>query len=153
MKLILAVLLAAGFAFPAGDPAGFYYWKASELKGFAKTLGAKLGDKHVASEHLVANGNYSFMVVHRNGTAEAEFHATQADIMVVQSGEATLIYGGSMVDGKTTAPNEIRGPSIKNGVEKKIAAGDIATVPAKTPHQVNVAPGKEITYFVVKVTQ
>jgi mannose-6-phosphate isomerase-like protein (cupin superfamily) len=153
MKLILTVLVAAGFAFPAGDPAGFYHWKASELKGFAKTLEAKLGDQHVASQQLAANGNYSFMVAHRNGPAEAEFHATQADIFVVQSGEGTLTYGGSLVDGKTTAPNEMRAPSIKNGLETKIAAGDIVTIPAKTPHQLNVTPGKEITYFVVKVTQ
>lgn len=153
MKLIVAALLAAGFAFPAGDPAGFYYWKAPELKGFAKTLEAKTGDKHVASQQLAAYGNYSFMVAHRNGPAEAEYHATQADIFVVQSGEGTLIYGGSLVDAKTTAPNEMRAPSIKDGAEKKIAAGDVVTIPAKTPHQLNVAAGKEITYFVVKVTQ
>jgi mannose-6-phosphate isomerase-like protein (cupin superfamily) len=57
------------------------------------------------------------------------------------------------VDAKTTAPNEMRGPSIKGGMEKPVAAGDIVTIPAKLPHQVKLAPGKEFTYFVVKVTQ
>ena len=73
--------------------------------------------------------------------------------MVVESGEGTLVYGGAMVDGKTTAPNEIRGASISGGMEKKLAPGDVATVPAKLPHQVKLDPGKQITYFVVKVTQ
>jgi mannose-6-phosphate isomerase-like protein (cupin superfamily) len=93
------------------------------------------------------------MVAHREGSGEAEYHATQADIFVVQSGEATLVYGGSLVDGKTTAPNEMRAASISGGMEKKIAAGDVVTIPAKLPHQVKLDSGKEFTYFVVKVTQ
>jgi mannose-6-phosphate isomerase-like protein (cupin superfamily) len=73
--------------------------------------------------------------------------------MVVETGEASLTVGGSVVDGKTTAPNEIRGPSISGGTETKIGSGDIVTIPAKTPHQMKLDPGKQITYFVVKVTQ
>jgi mannose-6-phosphate isomerase-like protein (cupin superfamily) len=58
-----------------------------------------------------------------------------------------------VVDGKTTAPNEIRGASISGGTEIKLSAGDIVTIPAKTPHQMKVDPGKQVTYFVAKVTQ
>jgi mannose-6-phosphate isomerase-like protein (cupin superfamily) len=47
----------------------------------------------------------------------------------------------------------MRAASIKGGMEKPLAAGDIVTIPAKLPHQVKLAPGKEFTYFVVKVTQ
>ena len=43
--------------------------------------------------------------------------------------------------------------SIKGGTEKKLAAGDVATIPAKVPHQVKLDAGKAFTYFVVKVTQ
>jgi len=71
----------------------------------------------------------------------------------VESGGGTLVYGGKLVDGKTTQPNEIRGPSISGGMEMKIAAGDVVTIPAKLPHQVKLDAGKEMTYFVVKVTQ
>ena len=52
-------------------------------------------------------------MAHREGSGEAELHETQADVFVVQSGEATLVIGGTVVDPKTTVPNEIRGPSIK----------------------------------------
>jgi mannose-6-phosphate isomerase-like protein (cupin superfamily) len=101
-----------------------------------------------------AFGNYSFLIAHREGSGEAEYHAKVADIFMVQSGEATLVYGGKMVDAKTTAPDEMRGPSISGGIEKKIAAGDVVTIPAKLPHQVKFnSDSKEFTYFVVKVNQ
>jgi mannose-6-phosphate isomerase-like protein (cupin superfamily) len=153
IKVVVTALLAAGFALPAGEPQGFKFLPSSELKGFAKSLAPKIDEKKVATQQLGNFGSYSFMVAHREGPGEAEYHETQADIFVVQSGEATLIVGGDMVDGKATAPHEMRGPSIKGGMEKKIAAGDIVTIPAKTPHQVKLDSGKQFTYFVVKVNQ
>jgi mannose-6-phosphate isomerase-like protein (cupin superfamily) len=93
------------------------------------------------------------MVAHREGDGEAEVHETQVDLFVVQSGEATLVVGGEMVGGKTTAPNEIRAPSIKGGFNHALAAGDVVHIPAKIPHQLLVPAGKEFTYFVVKVTR
>ena len=153
MKPLALALLLAGFALPAGDPPGFYLWKSAELKGFSKTLAPKINDKKVATQNIAAYGNYSFMVAHREGSGEAEYHATQADIFIVQGGEATLVIGGDLVDGKTTAPNEMRGPSIKGGTEKKLAAGDVVTIPAKVAHQLKLGAGKQFTYFYVKVTQ
>ncbi len=152
-KLIAMALAAAACALPAGDPPGFFMWKSAELKGFSKSLAPKIDAQKVATQQLGAFGNYSFMVAHREGPGVAEYHATQADIFMVQTGEATLVYGGNLVDGKTTAPNEMRAPSISGGMEKKIAAGDVVTIPAKMPHQVKLDAGKEFTYFVVKVTQ
>ena len=152
-KLSLTALLFAGLALPAGDPAGFHLWKAPELKGFSKSLAPKINDQKVATQQLASHGNYSFMVAHREGSGEAEYHATQADIFVVESGEATLVYGGSLVDGKTTQPNEMRAPSINGGTTTRLGPGDVVTIPAKTAHQVKLDPGKEFTYFVVKVTQ
>jgi len=153
MRLLTAALLFASLALPAGDPAGFQHWTSSELKGFSKSLSPKIDAQKVATQQLGGFGNYSFMVAHREGSGQAEFHATQADIFFVQSGAATLVYGGSLVDGKTTAPNEMRAASISGGMEKKLAAGDVVTIPPKVAHQVKLDPGKEFTYFVVKVTQ
>jgi mannose-6-phosphate isomerase-like protein (cupin superfamily) len=153
MKPLALALLLAGFAMPAGDPPGFFLWKSAELKGFAKTLAPKMNEKKVATQTVANFGNYSFMVAHREGSGEAEYHAMQADIFFVQSGEATLVVGGELVDGKTTAPNEMRAASIQGGTEKKLAAGDVVTIPAKVAHQVKLDAGKAFTYFVVKVTQ
>ncbi len=137
----------------AGDLPGFYLWKSAELKGFSKSLAPKINEKKIYSQTVASFGNYSFMVAHREGTGEAEYHANQADIFVVQTGAASIIIGGELIDGKTTAPNEMRAASIKGGEEKKLAAGDILTIPAKVAHQVKMDSGKEFTYFVVKVTQ
>jgi mannose-6-phosphate isomerase-like protein (cupin superfamily) len=153
MKPLALALLLAGFALPAGDPPGFYLWKSAELKGFGKTLAPKINDKKFAAQALGSYANYTFNVAHREGSGEAEYHATQADVFVVQSGEATLIVGGELVDGKTTAPNEMRAASILGGTERKLAAGDVVTIPAKVAHQLKLDAGKEFTYFYVKVTQ
>jgi len=152
-KFISLGLLLAGLALPAGDPPGFHFWTASELKSFSKSLSPKINEQKVATEQLGAFGNYSFLMVHREGTGQSEWHGKQADIMVVQTGQATLVYGGSLVDGKATAPDEMRGTGITGGMEKKLAPGDVVTIPIKTAHQVMVPAGKEFTYLTVKVTQ
>jgi mannose-6-phosphate isomerase-like protein (cupin superfamily) len=110
-------------------------------------------EKKLASQSLANYGNYTFNVAHREATGEAEYHATQADVFFVQTGEATLVVGGELIDGKTSAPNEMRAASIKGGTEKKLAAGDVVTIPAKTAHQLKLDAGKQFTYFYVKVTQ
>jgi mannose-6-phosphate isomerase-like protein (cupin superfamily) len=153
MKPLALAILLAGLALPAGDPPGFYLWKSAELKGFSKSLVPKMTEKKLASQSLANYGNYTFNVAHREATGEAEYHATQADVFFVQTGEATLVVGGELIDGKTSAPNEMRAASIKGGMEKKLAAGDVVTIPAKTAHQLKLDAGKQFTYFYVKVTQ
>jgi hypothetical protein len=61
------------------------------------------------------------------------------------------VVGGEVEDGKTTAPGEIRGPSIKGGARHALSPGDIVHIPARTPHQVLVPSGGRFTYFVIKV--
>lgn len=147
MKTFAAVLL---FVFPllAADPSGFNLWTSAELKGFDK----KLAGKKVATETLTRYGNHYTMVAHREADGEAEFHETDADLFVIESGSGTLIVGGEMVDAKRTAEHEMRAPSIKNGTSHHVSAGDIVHIPAKTPHQFMVPSGK-VTYFVMKVTE
>ena len=153
MRTIAILLFAAAVALPAGDPAGFQIWKSSQLKGMAKSLSAKVNAQKVATQQLATFGNHLTMMAHREGDGEAELHEKQADIFVVQSGDATLVVGGKVVSPKTTAPNEIRGPSISGGEKKMLGPGDIVHIPANVPHQVLVPNGKQFTYFVLKVTE
>jgi len=146
-----ALNLVIGSLLWAADPAGFMMWKGTQLKAMSKTLAGKMNDKKMGSEQLGKWGNHSAMVAHREGSGEAELHETQADVFIVQSGEATLIVGGTIPDSKTTAPNEVRGPSIQGGEQKKLGAGDVVHIPAKTPHQLMVDTGKQVTYAVVKI--
>jgi mannose-6-phosphate isomerase-like protein (cupin superfamily) len=135
--LVLSMLLAQ-----SGGSAGVHVWKASEIDA-----------QKVASEVIATEGNRTFMVAHREGSGVAEWHEKQADIMMIASGEVTMIYGGTIVDGKTTQPGEIRGPSIKGGTEVKLAAGDALHIPAKVAHQMKLDAGKQVTYFVAKVVE
>jgi len=135
------------------EPAGYKYWSAAELKGFSKTLAPKIDAQKFASERLTDYGNHYTMVAHREGSGLAEFHESEADLFVVSSGTATLVVGGKISNGKTTAPGEIRGPSIDGGAKQKISAGDVVHIPTKTPHQLLLEPGTQFTYFVLKVKE
>jgi mannose-6-phosphate isomerase-like protein (cupin superfamily) len=146
---MLFVLTAA--ALPAGPPKGFEHWSSARLQGFEKTLSPKISAQKIATESLGSFGNHSFLIAHREGDGEAELHETQNDVMVIESGEATLVVGGAVVDPRTTAPHEIRGPSIRGGEKVALAAGDVVHIPVKVPHQMLVPAGKQITYFVVKI--
>ena len=145
--LVLVVLLAQ-----AGT-SGVHVWKSADVAARGNALARKLDAQKVASEIIATAGNRTFMVAHREGSGVAEWHEKEADIMVISAGEVTMIYGGTIVEGKTTAPGEIRGPSIKGGTEVKLAAGDVLHIPAKVAHQMLLAPGAKLTYFVAKVVE
>jgi mannose-6-phosphate isomerase-like protein (cupin superfamily) len=145
--LVLFVLLAQ-----AGT-SGVHVWKSADVAARGNALARKLDAQKVASEVIATAGNRTFMVAHREGSGVAEWHEKEADIMVISAGEVTMIYGGTIVEGKTTAPGEIRGASIKGGTEVKLAAGDVLHIPAKVAHQMLLAPGAKLTYFVAKVVE
>jgi mannose-6-phosphate isomerase-like protein (cupin superfamily) len=151
MKKLLPLMLL--FPLFAADPPGFVLWKAGDLKAKDKELASKMSDKKVASETLASFGNHLTMLAHREGDGEVEVHDKMADVFVVMSGEAGLIVGGTVVGAHVTAPGETRGTSITGGVKKTLAAGDAVHIPAKVPHQMLVANGKKIEYFVVKVEE
>ena len=150
-KMAVAAFALAAASVGAAEPEGFVIWPNAELKAYGKKLAPKMNAGKVASEALATFGNHLTMIAHREGDGEAELHDTQADVFVVQSGEATLVIGGELQKGRTTGPGEVRGPSIQGGSRRPLAAGDIAHIPAKTAHQLLIAPGKHFTYFVIKV--
>ena len=150
-KKTVLVALVAATPLLAADPAGIKVWKSSDLKSYSTSLAPKMNEKKLALTELGNFGNHSFLVAHREGDGEAELHDGQADVFVVQTGQATLVLGGEVEGGKSTGPGEVRGPSIKGGQKHAIAAGDVVHIPAKTPHQLLLAPGQEFTYFVIKL--
>jgi mannose-6-phosphate isomerase-like protein (cupin superfamily) len=145
--LILAILPAF-----AADPVIYKYWSAAELKGYEKKLGAKVTPTNkVVLEEIVNAGNYFSVMAQKQGNTPAELHDAWADLYVIVSGNGILEVGGTLLDSKAISPGEWRGPSIKGGTKQKLAAGDIVHIPLKTPHNVMVDPGQQITYLVFKV--
>jgi|KBSMisStaDraftv2_1062788.scaffolds.fasta_scaffold45319_4 mannose-6-phosphate isomerase-like protein (cupin superfamily) len=86
----------------------------------------------------------------RDKDGQAEVHAGWEDHMFIFAGEASLVLGGTVENGKTTAPGETRGDSIKGGKTIVLHPEDYIFIPVNTPHQMLVAPGKTIRYAVVK---
>ena len=148
MKTILLAMLAC-FLAVAADPTQPMFWSAGQQKDFDKLAQAKLNpDRHLGTERLLD----SAFVAYRNGNGEAEIHEKQADLLMIRSGEGTVLVGGRIVEGKPSAPDEVRGKSIEGGTRYPIAAGDVLYIPANTVHQFLVEPGKSFTAMVVKIT-
>lgn len=155
-KLLLLSLLVIPFVAvnsQAPAPAGFEHWSAADLQTVNKTLAEKAaGDAHhAASKPLSDYPNDLFMLAHREADGSPELHETQADVFFVQSGSATLVVGGTLMNAETTAPHEKRNGTIQGGTRVKLSAGDVVRIPANMPHQLVLDGAKEFTYFVVKV--
>src|SRR5579863_658592 len=142
-------LIALGLALPliGAEPAGYKYWSSAQLLDAEKALSPKMTAHKVASERVASFGNHYALLLHREGSGEAELHEHQADVMMIQSGGATLVVGGTIAKSHATGRGEIRGPSIDGGTKQKIAAGDIIHVPSKTSHQILLDPGQQLNYF------
>lgn len=122
-------------------------WTSAELKSAVNSI--KVDEHKVGVDKLATWDNHALWEIKREGDGEAEVHDTQVDIIFVTSGEGTLVIGGTMVEPRTTAPGETRAKSIKGGISKKMAPGDVFHIPVKVPHQMLVA--KLLTFEVVKV--
>ena len=94
--------------------------------------------------------NYMVHASRREKPGQAEIHTKDADVIYVLQGSATFITGGEAVDAKTTAPDELRGSSIRNGQTRQIAKGDVIIVPHGVPHQF-LEVTNPFLYYVVKV--
>jgi len=144
MKILLGLVAVAAMAADATK-----VWSTADLM---KRLSAAKPDSHkITSSALEGYSGYRLSLIKREANGVPELHQKVDDVFVVESGEATLITGGTIVGVKNTAPNEVRGQSIQDGMKRKLATGDFVRIPANVPHQFLVDDGKQITYAVMKV--
>jgi mannose-6-phosphate isomerase-like protein (cupin superfamily) len=135
----------------AAEPASYDHWTAGQFAAHEEALHKGIKDG-LASETLGTWGNHLLLKTRREASSgQAEWHERYADLIVVQSGHATIIIGGRILNGQTTAPNEIRGKSIEGGERRSLKSGDVLHIPAKTSHQVLLDPGQTLDYIVLKV--
>src|SRR5258706_10511015 len=149
MKKTLLLFIPAFMAL-AAVPAGYEHWTAEQFRAHEKKLHSAIKDG-LATETIGNWGNHLLLKTRRESSSgRAELHEKQADLIIVQSGQATIIVGGKIVNGQTTAPNEIRGTSIEGGERQAIKAGDIVHVPGRTPHH-GSDTSQAFDYIVLKV--
>lgn len=118
-----------------------YFTKAEVDEGFAK--GAVLFDGDGGRNYMVHSSR-------REGPGMVEVHTKDTDILYVVSGSATVVTGGTMIDGKPTAADEIRGREITGGETRHLVAGDAMIIPNGVPHWFKEVQAPFL-YFVVKV--
>lgn len=143
-------IAARGPNTPALTPTQFVHYKAADLKSFVDTL--KRGES--IKFPSVHRGDHQFQnISHRaKSSGGAELHKNWADLYYVLDGEVTIRYGDRLEGGKEGADGEVRGGEIVGNVTRqKLAAGDVASAPAGTPHFWEVEPGKSVTYLTVKL--
>ena len=102
-------------------------------------------------EHKDTFDNHLLEISHRDHSGNVEVHLTKTDVMVIQSGTATLLAGGEGVGMHPTAENELQGTTITGGQSRRVSAGDIIHIPTGVPHQFILSSGETITYLVVKI--
>ncbi|HEX8713561.1 MAG TPA: hypothetical protein VF730_16915 [Terracidiphilus sp.] len=106
-----------------------------------------------ASEALHEYPRHTAMLSFRSRSGEVEVHEKFADLFCVLAGSATLVTGGKVMGARTVGPGETRGDAIEGGAGQELKPGDIAHVPAGTPHQMMLFGDKTVTCFVLKVQE
>ena len=96
------------------------------------------------------NRNYMVHTSKREKPGQAEIHKLDTDIIYVLQGSATFVTGGTAVDAKVTAPDELRGSQIDGGDTRQLVRGDVIVVPNNTPHWFKEVNGT-LLYYTIKV--
>ena len=133
----------------AAGPQAPIHWTAKQMADLeAKIKSSVDPSRHLGLERLLDSAT----LIYRDGPSEAEVHLKLADFITVRAGEGEVVVGGTIVDGKTSAPDELRGKGIQGGTRYRFAAGDILYIPADTVHQFFATQGKSFTVTIVKIT-
>ncbi len=101
---------------------------------------------------VLLDGNGRDYMVHasrRDKPGIAEIHTLDTDIIYVLAGTATFVTGGTAIETKEIAANEIRGTKIEGGETRKLVKGDVIVVPNGVPHWFKEVDGTFL-YYVVK---
>jgi mannose-6-phosphate isomerase-like protein (cupin superfamily) len=101
---------------------------------------------------LVETGDYKIHASRREGPGVAEVHTRDTDIAYVLRGSATLVTGGTVVELKSIAPEELRGAAITGGETRQLVPGDVVVIPNGVPHWFQEVDAPFL-YYVVKVRQ
>jgi len=98
---------------------------------------------------LIENDVFKVHASRRTEGGQAEVHDDETDVIYVVDGSATLVTGGTPVEGKVTAPGQYRAARIEGGETRQVSRGDVLVIPAGVPHWFKEVRGP-FHYFTVK---
>ncbi len=136
-----AVLTVTAAAVGRGVPAAVHYIGHEKV---TQVMSNVRGAPIVSDPGLI-------VLAQRRDAGPVEYHDINNHVFIFVEGEATFVVGGTMVDPKRTAPNQMRAPSVTGGTTYHVSKGDVITVPAKTPHWFKEVPTKTIAYYAVNI--
>lgn len=137
-------------AMPSGQ-AKFGRWGAAELDSRGRALSTHVAADHSSRETLADYGDHRFRLLYRDADGLPEQHDRIVDVVFVQSGEGSLQLGGTMIGKRQgSGAGEFLGDRLEGGERHPLGAGDVIHIPSGIPHSFLVAPGKHITYVLVK---
>jgi mannose-6-phosphate isomerase-like protein (cupin superfamily) len=138
--LALALLVCAGAASTGeGVPAAVHYIPHDQVA----TVMSKGGP--------IVNDPGLLILANRRTAGAVEYHEHTNHIFIMVEGEATFITGGTMVNPKRTSPDQMTATSIDGGQTYHLVAGDVITIPAKTPHWWKELSTKTVAYYAVNI--
>jgi mannose-6-phosphate isomerase-like protein (cupin superfamily) len=149
--LMLALAPAAVSAQAGVAQPGVAVWRQGELATRDAALATRIGPDGSARETLADYGNHRFRFLRRDSDGRPEQHNNIIDVIIVHSGQGTLLVGGVMIE-PTGNPDtgEYLGTAIEGGERHPLGPGDVAHVPAGLPHSFLVPAGGHLTYVLVK---
>jgi mannose-6-phosphate isomerase-like protein (cupin superfamily) len=106
-----------------------------------------------ASETLREYPQHYSALTFRSRSGEAEVHEKFADMFLILAGTTILVTGGRVAGARQVGPGETRGDSIEDGTRQHLRTGDIAHIPAGTPHQMLLEGNNTVTYFAMKTQE
>ncbi len=153
MHTPVVIVRARALAFALAAIAGMAYVAvvAEPIRPVTFVPAAKVEAAFVKGMPLVETDLYKIHASRRDAPGMAEVHVKDTDIIYVLEGTATIVTGGRVVDGKTTAPGELRGAAIQGGSEQQLARGDVFIVPNNVPHRFTQV-SNPFLYYVVKAS-
>jgi hypothetical protein len=122
------------------------YWSAAQIQKWVQD-GQSHGES--ISVHPMEGSDFSFNIVHREGSELPQIHAHETDLYVIQTGECISLTGGELVGPITTSDDgDRRGTAIKGGTRQSMKAGDVVFIPPGVPHMNEFPAGSHgCTYF------
>lgn len=153
MRMAACVLAAAAILTPvfAAGPSSFGLWTSAALKQREAELSKMVGPDHSARTTLADYDDHRFRMLYRDADGVPEQHDRIVDVVIVQSGEGTLLLGGKMIGTRPGGgAGEFLGTGIEGGERHPLGPGDVIHIPPKIPHSFLVPAGKHIVYVLVK---
>jgi mannose-6-phosphate isomerase-like protein (cupin superfamily) len=139
LSTLAVLLITAANSLGGGVPAAVHYIDHDKVSSVMAKGGPIVSDPGL------------IVLANRRESGPVEYHDRTNHVFILVEGEATFITGGTMVDAKRTAPDQMRAAAIEGGVIHHLSKGDVITIPAKTPHWFKEVPTKTVAYYAVNI--